>query len=606
MTEPPSKPTRKITDDPYGAAILIRRLVMEQGFVYWRRYVTAFALMGVSAGATAGSAYILGQVINQAYIDKNVTGIAILSGVTVVLLFIKGLATYGHTVILSKISNAILANNQRRLFAKLMSESIGFYSERHSSEFLARLTSGAKSITDVLTLLINAVGRDVLLLVSLIFVMVTQDPVLSFIGLVVVPPAMLILRKLIKRIKGLAHNQFTGSADIMETMQESLQGIRTVKAFTLEATMQRRIDENIAVVERNANKMARVSNRSNPLMEMLGGFAVAGCLLYGGYSVVALGATPGQFFSFMTAFLLATEPAKRLARLNIDLNSQLVGARMLLEIVDSPASEPADNDKPALKLSNARVEFRDVNFAYRPDEPVLKAMSFIAEPGKTTALVGPSGGGKSTVLALLLRLYEVKQGEILIDGQDISGVSRHSLRAQTGYVGQDVYLFRDTIGANIAFGKADATRDEIVAAAKAACAHDFIMGFPLGYATPVGEHGTQLSGGQRQRIAVARALIKNAPVILLDEATAALDSESEKAVQEAIDHLCQNRTTIVIAHRLHTIMHADAILVVEGGEIVERGLHDDLLRRGGRYASFFRLQQRDAGHPSLAPVSATA
>jgi ABC-type multidrug transport system fused ATPase/permease subunit len=606
MTELPSKPTRKITDDPYGAAILIRRLVMEQGFVYWRRYVTAFALMGVSASATAGSAYILGQVINQAYIDKNVTGIAILSGVTVVLLFIKGLATYGHTVILSKISNAILANNQRRLFAKLMSESIGFYSERHSSEFLARMTSGAKSITDVLTLLINAVGRDVLLLVSLIFVMVSQDPVLSFIGLVVVPPAMLILRKLIKRIKGLAHNQFTGSADIMETMQESLQGIRTVKAFTLEAAMQRRIDENIAIVERNANKMARVSNRSNPLMEMLGGFAVAGCLLYGGYSVVALGATPGQFFSFMTAFLLATEPAKRLARLNIDLNSQLVGARMLLEIVDSPASEPADDDKPALKLSTARVEFRDVNFAYRPDEPVLKAMSFVAEPGKTTALVGPSGGGKSTVLALMLRLYEIKQGEILIDGQNIAGVSRHSLRSQTGYVGQDVYLFRDSIGANIAFGKQGATQDEIVAAAKAACAHDFIMGFPLGYNTPVGEHGTQLSGGQRQRIAVARALIKNAPVILLDEATAALDSESEKAVQEAIDHLCQNRTTIVIAHRLHTIMHADAILVVEGGEIVERGQHDDLLRRGGRYASFFRLQQRDAGHPSLAPVSATA
>src|SRR4051812_6447165 len=605
-SKPISKPTRKITDDPYGAAILIRRLVAEQSVVYWRRYLAAFAFMAVSASATAGSTYILGQVINQAYIDKNVTGIAILSGVTVVLLFIKGLATYGHTVILSKISNAILANNQRRLFAKLMSESIGFYSERHSSEFLARLTSGAKSITDVLTLLINAVGRDVLLLVSLIFVMATQDPVLSFIGLVVVPPAMLILRKLIKRIKGLAYNQFTGSADIMETMQESLQGIRTVKAFTLEQAMQRRIDENIAVVERNANKMARVSNRSNPLMEMLGGFAVAGCLLYGGYSVVALGATPGQFFSFMTAFLLATEPAKRLARLNIDLNSQLVGARMLLEIVDSPASEPDDSDKPVLKLSDARVEFRDVSFAYRASETVLDRMSFVAEPGKVTALVGPSGGGKSTVLALLLRLYEVTDGGILIDGQSIAAVSRRSLRQQTAYVGQDVYLFRDNIRANIAFGKIGATEDEIVAAAKAACAHDFIMGFPLGYDTPVGEHGTQLSGGQRQRVAIARALVKNAPIILLDEATAALDSESEKQVQEAIEHLCQNRTTIVIAHRLHTIMHADAILVVEGGQIVERGSHDDLLRRGGRYASFFRLQHRDAGPLTLAPISATA
>jgi ABC-type multidrug transport system fused ATPase/permease subunit len=257
-----------------------------------------------------------------------------------------------------------------------------------------------------------------------------------------------------------------------------------------------------------------------------------------------------------------------------------------------------------LKLSDARIEFRDVSFAYRTDEPVLNRMSFMAEPGKMTALVGPSGGGKSTVLALLLRLYEINEGVVLIDGQAISGVSRKSLRQQTAYVGQDVYLFRDTVGANIAFGKVGATQDEIVAAAKAACAHEFITGFPLGYDTPVGEHGTQLSGGQRQRIAVARALIRNAPIILLDEATAALDSESEKQVQEAIEHLCQNRTTIVIAHRLHTIMHADAILVVEGGEIVERGQHDDLLRRGGRYASFFRLQQRDTA--TLAPVSATA
>jgi len=595
---------KKITDDPYGAAILIRRLVMEQGIVHWRRYLTAFLLMGVAAGATAGSAYILGQVINQAYVDKNIPGIVILSGVTVLLLAIKGVATYGHTVILSKISNAILANNQRRLFAKLMSESIGFYSQRHSSEFLARLTAGAKSITDVLNLLINAIGRDFLMLISLVAVMVMQEPLMSLLGLVVTPPAMLILRKLVKRIKGLAYNQFTGTADILETMQESLQGIRTVKAFTLEETMQRRIDENIATVERNANKMARVSNRSNPLMEMLGGFAVAGCLLYAGYSVVALGATPGQFFSFLTAFLMATEPAKRLARLNIDLNSNLVGARMLLEVVDSPASELADDDKPSLKLSEARIELRDVSFAYRVGEPVLNRMSFVAEPGKVTALVGPSGGGKSTVLALLLRFYEVNQGDILIDGQSISAVSRRSLRQQTAYVGQDVYLFRDTIGANIAFGKQGATEAEIIEAAKAACAHEFIMAFPLGYDTPVGEHGTQLSGGQRQRIAVARALIKNAPVILLDEATAALDSESEKQVQEAIEHLCQNRTTIVIAHRLHTIMHADTILVVEAGEIVERGRHDDLLRRGGRYASFFRLQQRDTA--TLAPISATA
>jgi subfamily B ATP-binding cassette protein MsbA len=607
MTElPNTELPRKITDDPYGAAVLIRRLVMEQGIGHWRRYLTAFALMAVSAGVTAAATYVLGQAINQAYVNKDIHAIALLSGATALLLFIKGAATYGHTVILSKISNTILAHNQRRLFAKLMRESIGFFSERHSSEFLARLTAGAKSITDVLNMLVNAIGRDLLMLIAMIGMMVFQDPMLSFIGLIVVPPAMLVLRKLVKRIKGLAYNQFTGTADIMETMQESLQGIRTVKAFTLEETMQKRIDEDIAIVERNANKMARVANRSNPLMETLGGFAVAGCILYGGYRVVALNATPGQFFTFLTAFLMATEPAKRLARLNIDLNSQLVGARMLLEVVDSPASEHSDDDKPALKLTDARIELRDVSFAYRAGENVLNRMSFVAEPGKVTALVGPSGGGKSTVLSLLLRFYEVTQGEILIDGQSISSVSRKSLRTQTAYVGQDVYLFRDSIRENIAFGKVGASEAEIIAAAKAACAHDFIMGFPLGYDTPVGEHGTQLSGGQRQRVAVARALVKNAPIILLDEATAALDSESEQQVQEAIEHLCRNRTTIVIAHRLHTIMHADAILVVEGGEIVEHGRHDDLLRRGGRYASFFRLQHRESGPLTLAPIIATA
>ena len=227
---------KKITDDPYGAAILVRRLVTEQGITYWRRYLTAFVLMGVSAGATALAAYVFGQVINQADVDKNVHGIVVLSCVTLVLFVIKGASTYGHTVILSKISNAILANNQRRLFAKLMSESVAFFSERHSSEFLARLTAGANSVTQVLNLLINALGRDFLLLIGLVVVMLMQDPYMALLGFAVAPPAMLVLRKLVKRIKGLAHTQFTGTADIMETMQESLQGIRTVKAFTLEQT----------------------------------------------------------------------------------------------------------------------------------------------------------------------------------------------------------------------------------------------------------------------------------------------------------------------------------------------------------------------------------
>jgi subfamily B ATP-binding cassette protein MsbA len=420
----------------------------------------------------------------------------------------------------------------------------------------------------------------------------------------VVPPAMFVLRKLIRRIHAIARSQFTSGARILETLQETVQGIRVVKAFTLEEHMRRRFDVSVAAVEHESVKMARVANRASPLMETLGGIAVGIVVIYGGHRVIEAGATPGEFFSFLAAFLLAYEPAKRLAKLNLDLSTGLVGVRVLFEILDSPATEPMEDGLPPLAVTQGRVEFANVSFAYRPAEPVLKAMSFVAEPSKVTALVGPSGGGKSTVLNLVLRFYDTQGGKITIDRQDIATTSRRSLRRQVAYVGQDVQLFSGSIRDNIAFGKPGATEAEITAAARAAHAHDFITSFPLGYDSPVGEHGTQLSGGQRQRVAIACALVKNAPIILLDEATAALDSESERYVQEAVAELCKGRTTIVIAHRLSTIMHADRILVVEAGQIVEFGRHEELLRRGGRYASFYRLQlQQNAKEPMAAAVA---
>ena len=330
--------------------------------------------------------------------------------VTMVIFTVKGAATYFQTVMLSRIGYRIIAENQRRMFAKLMHESLGYFANRHSSEFLSRLTVGANSATQVLNLLITAIGRDLLSLIALVIVMIVQDPVLSLIALVVAPPALLILRKLIRRIRTIARNQFTGGTLIMETMQEALQGIRIVKAFTLEDQMQARIDTHIAEVERESNKMARVGNRASPLMETLGGIAIAIALVYGGYRVIETGATPGQFFSFITAFLLAYEPAKRLARLNLDLNSGLVGVRILFEVLDSPATEPSEAGKPALKLQNGRIEFDKVSFEYRPGEPMLRDLSFVAEPGQVTALVGPSGGGKSTILNLILRFFEASSG----------------------------------------------------------------------------------------------------------------------------------------------------------------------------------------------------
>ncbi len=600
----PSSPA--VPKDDYSTAVLVRRLLVDEALAHWPRYLIAFALMGVVAATTALTAYLLGTMTNEAYVERNFHGIVVIGLVAMAIFVAKGLATYSSAVMLSWIGNRIIADNQRRLFDKLLQQDIGFFADRHSSEFIARLTTGANAVSQVINLLITAIGRDLMSLIGLCAVMVIQDPVMSLAGFIGAPPALYFLRKLIRRVRGIARMQFTGGTRIIETMQEALQGMRVVKAFGLEDEMRRRLGKSVADVEHESNKMARVANRASPIMEMLGGFTVALATIYGGYRVIETGATPGEFVSFMAAFLLAYEPAKRLARLNIDLNNNLVGVRVLYEVIDSPSGEPSDDDRPALKLAAAaEIAFDNVHFAYKANAPVLPGMRFVAQRGKVTALVGPSGGGKTTVLNLLLRFYETNSGRILIDGQDIAKVSRRSLRHEIAYVGQVVHLFRGTIRENIALGKLDATEAEIVAAAKAAHAHDFIQSLPSGYDTQVGEHGMQLSGGQRQRIAIACALIKNAPIILLDEATASLDSESERHVQEALAELCKGRTTLVIAHRLSTIMHADSILVVEGGVVVEQGRHDELLRKGGRYASFYRLQLKEQAPPAE-PVAVLA
>jgi subfamily B ATP-binding cassette protein MsbA len=591
--------------DSYSTGILVRRLLMDVALTHWRLYAIGFALMLVAAAATAATAYLLGTMINETVVTHNFRGIVFVSLAAMGIFTAKGFAAYGGAVTLSRIGNRIIAENQRRMFDKLLHENIGFFADRHSSEFIARLTTGTVAVSQVINLLITAIGRDLMSLIGLCIVMVVQDPAMSIGGLIIAPPAFLFLRKLIRRVRGIARMQFNSGTQIIETMQEALQGMRMVKAFALEDEMRRRLAVSVGSVEHESNKMARVANRASPLMEMLGGFAIALASVYAGYRVIYTGAMPGEFGSFLAAFLLAYEPAKRLARLNIDLTNNLVGVRVLYEVIDSPAGEPDDDHLPALTLTEARVEFANVQFAYRADTPVLRGMSFVAQSGQVTALVGPSGGGKSTVLNLLLRFYDVGSGCILIDSQDIAGVSRGSLRHAIAYVGQITHLFRGSIRDNIALGSLGASEAEIVAAAKAAHAHDFIMSFPAGYDTPVGEHGLQLSGGQRQRVAIARALIKNAPIILLDEATASLDSESERHVQEALAELCKGRTTIVIAHRLSTIMHADNILVIENGLVVESGRHDELLRKGGRYALFYRLQLREQS-PALEPVPAIA
>ena len=581
---------RLVLADGKGDINLVLRVLDQYGRPHWRKFAVIVALMGVAAAATAGFAYLFAHVINDVYFRRSFADVVALALAIMFLFTAKGLANYGQAVLLARLGNRVTAENQQRLYDKLVQEGMEYFADRHSSQFSAIYVQATASATSVLNVVVLALGRDLMTLVALVCVMVVQNPMLSLIAVVAMPPAVLGVRKLVRRVKHLALTQFTRGMNILQVIQETVQGFRVVKAFNLEDTMRQRIKEDIASIEAAANKIARVSNRSGPIMETLGGCAIALVLLYGGFLILETGAPPGEFVSFIGAFLLAYEPAKRIARMNVDLSTTLVGLRILFDLIDSPPAEADDSDKPALAVNNGRIEFNKVNFGYRRDHPVLRNTCFVAEAGKVTALVGPSGGGKSTIFSLLLDFYRPQSGAVAIDGQNVGDVTRKSVRGNIAYVGQEPFLFRGSIRDNIMCGKVDATEAELVTAATDAQAHDFIAGFPLGYGSQVGEFGSQLSLGQRQRVSVARALIKDAPIVLLDEPTSSLDSESERKVQEALRRLCTGKTTLVIAHRLNTVVDADCIHVVERGEIVESGRHEELLRRGGRYATFFRLQ----------------
>ena len=573
-----------------GQLHLIERLIRDQGRKHAKGYIIAFAMMGVIAATTTASAWVMKYIIDRIFVDRSIAAMWAIGGAIMAIYVAKGLATYGQQVVLSKIANNIIADVQTRIFDKMLAMDISFYNARHSTEFIARQAFIAQAASGALNLLITALGRDILTTIGLGIAMFMQDPLLASLAVLIMPMAIVGVRKLGNRARKVMMTEFYGFAAILESLQETAQGIRVVKAFTLESYMRERQVRAIESFESAANKISRIQSRSSPLMETLAGFAIALVVVYGGYRVINGGQEPGNFFAFITALLLATEPAKRVARLHVDLNTSLLGVGMLYEFLDEPMPEKESGDEPALKITQGKVEFADVDFYYRAGEMVLDKLNFVAEAGETTALVGRSGGGKTTTMSMILRFYEPTGGKIFIDGQDIGAFSRKSLRQQIAYVGQDTFLFKGSIRDNIAFGKPGASDAEIIAAAKAAYAHDFIVGFERGYESPVGEQGMQLSGGQRQRISIARAFLKDAPLILLDEATSALDTESERAVQEALKTLCAGRTTLVIAHRLSTVANAERICVIEAGHVVESGRQDELLARNGIYALLHRTQ----------------
>ena len=583
--------TKKTDIDSEAITVVLKRVIAENGRDHVWGYSVAIFCLIVVAASTAMMAFVMRPIVNGAFYERRAEVMWLICLAILAAFIARGFAGYFQSVILSKIGNDIIARYQRRLYAHLMTLSVGFFSEARSAQIAARVSQNVSGIRDVMNLVITSTARDFLSFVFLLGNMVYQDPLLSLIFFVIAPPVFLALRHISKRLRAVTREAVVLNSRVLGAMQETIQGISIVKAFTMEPELDRKINKLITAAENRQNRIVRISERNGPLIETVAGFAVAGVFAYAAYRSIYENVPPGAVFSFIVSLLLAYDPARRLAKLQTQLERAVVNARMIYELLDMEPRQRDLQDAKPLTVTDARIEFRDVHFAYG-DDAVLDNVSFVAEGGQTTALVGPSGAGKTTVINLIPRFYDPKAGSIFIDGQDIAHITKQSLREQLAYVSQQPYLFEGTIRDNIRYGRPDATDAEIEEAARLAYAHDFIMAQSQGYDTPVGENGVTLSGGQRQRLSIARALVRNAPILLLDEATSALDTESEAAVQKALDEAMSGRTVVVIAHRLSTVVRAEKIVVMQNGRVVEEGNHETLAEAdNGLYARLNNLQR---------------
>ena len=579
---------------------VLKRIIAENGREHLGGYIFAIACLATVAASTAFTAWIMESVVNEAFAKQRADVVWLICGSIFIAFVLRGFATYGQAVTLSKIGNNIVARYQRRLYAHLMTLSVGFFSESRSAHLAAQISQNVNGIRDVLNLTVTSTARDLLTLVALIGVMIAKDPILTLIVFVVAPPLLYALRYVSKRLRTVTRESIELNSHVLGAMQETVQGIAIVKAFTMENALSHKVDGLIDLAEGRANRIARLTERTAPLTETFAGFAISSVLAYAAFRSIYGGVLPGAFFSFVTALLMAYDPARRLAKLQVQLERAVVNAKMIYALLDMQTRQRNKADAKDLVVTEATIEFRNVTFSYGNGDQILKGVNIVAKGGETTALVGPSGAGKSTVINLIPRFYDPKDGQILIDGQDITEVTKSSLRRHLAYVSQQPYLFEGTIRDNIRYGRPEATDVEVEAAARLAHAHDFILAQPRGYETSVGENGVTLSGGQRQRLSIARALVRNAPILLLDEATSALDNESEAAVQKALDEAMSGRTVVVIAHRLSTVVKADKIIVMQEGRVMEEGTHDVLAKRSdGLYARLNNLQAPMAADNSI-------
>ncbi len=553
------------------------------------KFILAMLCMLVVGGLTSALAFLVKPVLDDIFMKKNAAMLKWIPIAVVAIYMLKGLCTYVQTILMNFIGQRVVADIRNRLYQVIQTQSMSFFTKNQTGILMSRITNDVNSMQGAVSEAVTSLLKDSFTLICLMFVIFYRDWQLALVAMVIFPLTIYPIATFGRKMRKLATRTQVTMGSLTTLLQETISGARIVKAFGREDYESSRFSRENENLLKLTLKSVTISAVSSPFMEFLGGVGIAAIIFYGGYQVIQGVSTPGTFFSFLAALILLYEPIKRLTNVNNTIQQGIAGAQRVFSIIDAV---PEIRNKPEaipLPAISKAIDIRNVTFRYE-DTPVLKQINLTVRAGEAVAFVGMSGGGKTTLVNLIPRFYDVSEGQILIDGRDIRDVTMESLRAQIGIVTQQTILFNDTVRNNIIYGDIEKTEADVIRAAKAANAHHFIMNLPEGYDTVIGEQGTKLSGGERQRISIARALLKDAPILVLDEATSSLDTEAEIEVQEALENLMKGRTTLVIAHRLSTIRNADRIVVLVNGEIVEEGTHEALLDKKGEYFRLYQMQ----------------
>lgn len=574
---------------------ILHRIWREHTKKYIWALIGAMIITSLTAATEAFSVSLLKPIFDKGFIDHNSHVLFVLCAQIVGLYFIKGWFYFAQTMILTHISARTVQAIQQRVYSHLISLDMGFFSKTTSGQMLSRILNDCNSITNIAINFITNIFKDLITFIAMFSLMLYYSWKMCLVIFIFFPVGAIAISVIMKKTKRIAKQATQEASDFISQLNESLQSIKIVQSYCMEKFETKRMKGRLTNLFNLQMKSVKTTTMTTPIIESLSGLIMAGIIIFGGWQIANGYLTTGGFITFLGAWVSVYKPLKSLLGFRVQLQTALVSAERVYEIIDTKPSIKDSNDAIELKNVVGDIEIKNVSFEYEAGKPIIKNLNITIPHGKTIALVGASGGGKTTIVNLIPRFFEPTSGEILIDGVNIKKYTQSSLRKNTSLVSQDIILFDDTIRNNIAYGKGEndfdtVSDEEIFEASKSANAYDFIMNMSEGYNTKIGEKGVRLSGGQKQRISIARAIIKNAPILLLDEATSALDTESEHEVQTALDNLMKNKTTIVIAHRLSTIKNADKIYVIEKGEVVESGTHDELIKENGEYSKLYNMQ----------------